>query len=231
MKDNFMLAEIPFIPDAQAVIQQMQISLESDLASDIQALAERAAVVANPKALFRECYLQGRGEDTVTVDGTTFTSEVLRQNLEGVERVFPYVVTCGAEFDALLAGMDDDLLRYCLDCIKGAALGAASVFLRDHLVEHYGLTKFSSMNPGSGDVDLWPIQQQALLFGLLGDVEGAIGVRLSDTFLMHPNKSISGIFFPTEVDFHSCQLCHRKDCPGRRAPFDEALWQEKHGGM
>ena len=46
---------------------------------------------------------------------------------------------------------------------------------------------------------------------------------LTDTFLMVPIKSVSGIFFPTEVSFESCQLCPRENCIGRRAPYDPAL--------
>jgi len=37
--------------------------------------------------------------------------------------------------------------------------------------------------------------------------------------------SVSGIVFPTETEFESCQVCHREDCPGRKAPFDETVWQ------
>ena len=31
---------------------------------------------------------------------------------------------------------------------------------------------------------------------------------------------MSGIYFPTEVPFISCQLCDRKNCPGRKAAYD-----------
>jgi len=80
------------------------------------------------------------------------------------------------------------------------------------------------MHPGSGDVDLWPIQQQKELFALLGDIPGQIGVELTDTCLMIPNKTVSGIQFPTEQDFRSCQVCRRSVCPNRAAAFDPALW-------
>jgi hypothetical protein len=40
---------------------------------------------------------------------------------------------------------------------------------------------------------------------------------------MVPRKSISGILFPSEEGFQSCQLCERASCPGRRAPFDVSL--------
>ena len=86
------------------------------------------------------------------------------------------------------------------------------------------------MSPGSGDVNVWPIEQQRVLFDLIGDVEQQIGVHLTDTFLMLPNKSISGVRFSTTVDFRTCQLCHRESCPSRSAPFDQALWDAMQHG-
>ncbi len=83
------------------------------------------------------------------------------------------------------------------------------------------------MNPGS--LPDWPLPQQLPLFQLLGDVEGLIGVHLKESFLMVPTKTVSGIFFPTETRFESCQLCPREDCPGRRAPYDAALFQSRYG--
>ena len=86
------------------------------------------------------------------------------------------------------------------------------------------------MNPGSGNTGLWPLAQQKPLFELIGDVEASIGVRLTPSLLMLPNKSVSGILFPTEVHFETCQLCTREDCPRRRAPYQgEAV--AASGGM
>jgi len=81
------------------------------------------------------------------------------------------------------------------------------------------------MNPGSGEVEVWPIEQQRELFSLFGDVRKQIGVELTDSFLMMPNKSVSGIQFPTETDFRTCQVCRRKNCPNRVAPFEQGLWK------
>jgi hypothetical protein len=225
------LDHIAFTPDTDALLEQVRVRPGSRMEAEVRELLARATDVARPKAVFTEEFIAARGGDTVTVGGITFTSHVLRLNLDEVERVFPYIATCGVEFDALLPRDGDEYLRYCLDCIKEMALFAASEYLRLHLADNYGLTHCAAMNPGSGDEDIWPIQEQAPLFALLGDVEGAIGVRLSDTFLMTPNKTVSGIMYPSEVDFFTCQLCHREDCPRRRAPFDAQLYREKHGGM
>jgi len=224
-----LLDNISFTPDIPALLQRLQLDPDDDSGVEVTELAGQTVGVGRPKVLFREVSINGRGEETVTIDGIIFTSRVLRSNLAEVERVFPFVATCGTEYDALLAGSDDEFLRYALDCVKEQALQAATARFRGHLEASYGLLKKSAMHPGSGDADVWPIQEQAPLFNLLGDVTGQIGVVLSDTFLMHPNKTISGIFFPTEVDFITCRLCHRADCPNRRAAFDGRLWEEKHG--
>jgi hypothetical protein len=46
--------------------------------------------------------------------------------------------------------------------------------------------------------------------------------------LMLPRKSISGILFPTEVTFFSCQLCPRERCEARKAAYDASL-KKKYG--
>jgi len=51
-------------------------------------------------------------------------------------------------------------------------------------------------------------------------------VRLNESLLMTPSKSLSGIYFPTEIPFYSCQLCPRKKCPSRKANYDERLARE-----
>jgi len=45
-------------------------------------------------------------------------------------------------------------------------------------------------------------------------------VILTESFLMMPRKSSSGIFFPTETPFFACQLCPREGCPARKAAYD-----------
>jgi len=45
---------------------------------------------------------------------------------------------------------------------------------------------------------------------------------------MIPNKTTSGIRFPTEERFESCQLCPRETCPGRRAAFEPDLYARKY---
>jgi len=85
------------------------------------------------------------------------------------------------------------------------------------------------MSPGSGDVDVWPIEQQRELFALFGGGAKDIGVELTDSYLMIPNKTVSGIRFPAGTDFRTCQVCRREICESRSAPFDRELWERIRG--
>jgi hypothetical protein len=192
---------------------------------EFKELVDTARELGRPKALYEACFIDARGPETVTISGITFTSPVLRRNLEKAERVFAFVATCGHELDEVRLPAGDYLKGFWWDAIKASLLRSAREHLERELAQRFALGKTAVMNPGSGDANVWPIEQQKELFSLLGDVRGQIGVRLTDSFLMVPNKTVSGVRFPTEVDFRSCQLCHRPGCPSRGAAFDRQLWE------
>ncbi|HPP12133.1 MAG TPA: vitamin B12 dependent-methionine synthase activation domain-containing protein, partial [bacterium] len=184
--------------------------------------------VARPKALYTVAYVEEKTADSVRIGQVTFTSRVLRVNLEKVGRVFPYICTCGPEIDrAGLAG-DDVLKKFCVEALKEMALATARKFLIETLKKSYALGQLASMNPGHSAADVWPIQQQKLLFSLLGDVKDLIGVQLTPSCLMLPTKTISGIFFPTRKDYQACRLCQRQNCPGRTAAYDASFARSYH---
>jgi len=183
--------------------------------------------VARPKAVYAACYVDERNADSVEIDGMRFDSNLLAINLDGVHRVFPFVATCGTEVESLGVDSDDLLESYCLDAAKLQILGSARQYLDGHLKTTYALGKVSTMSPGR--LETWPISEQAPLFSLLGDVEAAIGVRLTESHLMVPLKSSSGLYFPTEIDFESCRLCPRERCESRRAEYDQTLLKKYDG--
>ena len=218
------LADIPFDLDSQPLLKRAHLSPDSADAADFERLVQMARTVGRPKAGYREAFIDAKGEQTVTIEGVTFTSRMLRKNLEWAERVFAFLATCGRELDQVAPAADDMLTAFWWDLIKGELLSVATRYLAEHLDRKHLLPPTSTMHPGSGDVAVWPIEQQRELFALLGDVPGQIGVELTDTYLMIPNKTVSGIRFPTENSFRSCQVCRRPVCPNRAAAFDEALW-------
>jgi hypothetical protein len=219
------LTQITPTLDTTALLAQVHVAPDSEDAATVTGLIDQARAVARPKALYAEAFVEERGDDTVRIDGIIFTSRVLRRKLAGVERVFPYVATCGHELDGVALPAGDVLVQFWWDAIKAEILANARAHLLAHLTDRFRLGQTARMNPGSGDVDVWPIEEQRLLFALLGGVTPFIGVSLTASCLMIPNKTVSGLLFPTEEDFQTCQVCHRDPCPNRRAPFDAALWQ------
>jgi len=224
--DTAVLADICFRPDLESLKKKLRIKEGSGWADRFAGLVREAEAIARPRALYGMAYVDSRSESGIVVDGIQFDSRVLRVNLEETHRVFPFLATCGTELHEWASAQDDTLQRYYADEIAEAALRQALGALREHLNERYRLGRTSTMSPGS--LPDWPIQAQRPLFALFGDTEQLLGVRLTDSLLMVPSKSVSGIRFPTEKTFASCQLCPREGCPSRQAVYDPALYDQKY---
>jgi hypothetical protein len=221
------LDAIPFRVSLSGLARKLRLPADSPHLPALRAVLAEARKVAAPKAAYRVAYIDSRGEDTLVIEGITFRSRVLRVNTDQAQRVFAYVATCGLELEEWSRAIprDDMLAAFWADAIKEAAVYGAMRVLRSHILEAFSLKRAASMAPGS--LADWPISQQRPLFALLGDVQEAIGVRLTPSMLMVPSKSVSGLLFPTEESFESCQLCPRPGCPNRRAPYDADLYERR----
>lgn len=221
--------------DERFVVRDFQIGLtfneflrhirleEEDDASMMRPRFSEAMSVARPKAVYRVCQVKKIDGDLVYIEDEVFQSAVMAKNLGGVGRVFAYVLTCGEEIDAWSRREKDYFVYIWLDALKELILREARTRFFEIFPNKYGVGRFSSMNPGSGNIDVWPIEQQQTLFALLGDVKKDAGVVLTDGFLMHPTKSISGILFPSEQGYVSCALCTRENCVNRQAPYNPSV--------
>ena len=209
--------------DLEAARRRLHLKRESDLKA-LQELAAAVQPLIEPRVLFKSCFIEEKLADGIIVEGLNFNSKVLRKNLDKIERIFPFVITIGSKFSANLDACSDLLEKFYLDVIGNVALNQVRLELKDRLSAEYAIEKTAFMAPGS--LPDWPIDEQKPLFKLLGDVEAAIGVRLTQSFLMLPAKSVSGIYFPTETTFFSCQLCPREHCDSRKAGYDEKLARE-----
>lgn len=214
---------IPYQLDKQATAKKLHIDPDGRHAELLAELLQTAREIIKPKAVVKAAYVYEKGEDTVQIDDVLFKSRVLRVNLGEAGRVFPYVVTCGEEFDRVSPSSGDMLRKYYLDELANIVVSLSQKYLLTKLGGKYSLGKTSRMNPGS--LQDWPLEQQRPLFALFGEdkIKEVLGVSLTPTFLMIPAKSVSGIIFQTEKSFQSCQLCPREHCTGRRAPYNESL--------
>lgn len=214
------LENIPVDLNFEEIKKELHMQEKGDW-NHVQTLVDEAQSLIRPKAVYRSCYIEAKLEDAIFVDGIRLRSRVLRKHMDDVGRVFPYVVTIGSKLEEQARAFKDFVKQYYLDTIGNIALITARKYLEDQLRSRYALGCISYMSPGS--LKDWGLEEQKQLFSILGNVESFIRVRLTKSLLMIPKKSLSGIFFPTEIPFYSCQLCPRKNCSSRKAKYSKKM--------
>jgi hypothetical protein len=197
-----------------------RLKIDGHRAEKLQAdeIFKIAVPLIHPRALYASAPVTRRTGGTVSVGGADFTSRILAKNLDGRETVFPYILTIGEALEKEARATKSVASQFLLDELGNTAIESSINHLQSCISQQYGLKIISHMSPGQLD---WSISQQRELFSILGNVENAIGVRLTDSLLMVPRKSVSGFMFPTAVPFISCQLCQRPGCTSRKAPYNE----------
>ena len=215
--------EIPVRLDIELVVRHLRLGRNdsSRLEDMARELAATACSIAHPKAVYQISRARVIDNATVDIDGVIFTSKVLSKLLCNQDKVFPFIATVGKELNEMPVPARDMMRQFSLDAIKTAILVSAVDYLTEYLKEKYDIPKAALMNPG--ELEDWPIAQQKPLFALFGGGEKQIGVSLTTGGAMKPIKSRSGILFPNDTDFLSCQLCTQFQCPGRRAKYDPEL--------
>jgi hypothetical protein len=189
--------------------------------------ARKAEELGGAAALYEKRIVDDIKGDDVMTGGVTFHARPLSRLFKPGMEIYPYVATCGLRMYEYGAALTDPIERYWWDTIMQGAVGHARTALFDE-VERIAGYKPISASPGS--IELWPLNNQPALFSLVGDVETQIGVTVTESFLMLPLKSVSGILFPGDGGFtHNCCICTREVCPGRRVPFDAALKAQLEG--
>ena len=216
------LRDIPVNIDVPMVMQSIKSNgANKRIETELRELIETVTPVVRPKVLYKAAQVTLADGNRLEIEGLEFTHHVPSLSFSEGERVFPYVATCGLEIEAIRS--PGDLMKdYCLNILKNVILTRAAIkYFEDHLKQTYMLQELSRIGPGEA---MGSTAQQKKLFSLLGDVEGAIGVKLSAHNMMVPEKSTSGIFFETAVRIESCQLCPN-NCRARRAPHDPELFK------
>ena len=164
-----------------------------------------------------------QGSDVFLEGATLFQSKVVARLMEHCEQVALFCLTIGNRLEETASSMATDGLvvqSRVLDAIGSNAAEKLADIMQDHLgvlAEIRGLHSSRRFSPGYCD---WQIEQQETLFSALNG--NSAGIRLTDGYLMVPQKSISGIIgmgtSDSRVrDYNPCRTCHKFECHGRRA--------------
>jgi len=224
--DPVIFDQIEFNPDPERFFKKMRLKPGSRQEELVLSLLDEGRQIGRPRAIYTIAGIDQHLDNGVILDGIQMKSKVMAVNLTTVHRVFPYLSTSGRELFDWTQSKEDLLGKFYAEEISQLALRSAEEFLLNHLKSTYQLKRTSSLNPGS--LKDWPITAQRSLFQLLGDPLESIGVELTESMLMLPNQSVSGIRYSSETDFSNCELCPREQCSHRRAPYDEKLLEEKY---
>ncbi len=65
---------------------------------EVGKLVAEAVAVARPRVTYKLAFIEAKGDENVTANGITFTSRVLRVNLDTLHRFFAFVGTAGASW-------------------------------------------------------------------------------------------------------------------------------------
>lgn len=173
-----------------------------------------------PKARMRYMYRMADAEKLpagrVRLDGAIFNpGGIICSYLDGMTQACVFVATAGSEFaDELrtLASENDIVADYIADSI-GTVLAELAV---SKLESDLGPSLNISL-PYSPGYCGWDITEQQMLFPMFPPEP--CGIRLSESSLMTPEKSISGFFALGEnlrrQPYH-CEICQNKKCYKRR---------------
>lgn len=224
--ETFVLDDIHFDPAPKRVFKKLHVKPDSRYEELVLDMLQEARKVARPKAMYGLAGIDSKMTDGVVLEGIKMESRIMAVNLDGLHRVFPYLASSGRELYDWTRSKEDMLENYWAEEISQMALRKAEKVLLDHLKTTYDLGRTASMNPGS--LEDWPITAQKPLFALLGDPMASIGVELTESMLMLPNQSVSGIRFASEEGYSNCELCPRGCCTHRRTPYNPDKMKEKY---
>jgi len=168
--------------------------------------------------------------DIVSVDGNRIDigdsiileSRTIARMLERCEMAAVFALTIGNYLEDLVAYLAEKglvLQATVLDAIGSGTAEKLAAQVEDRIKNDAGiegLVTSRRFSPGYCD---WAVSQQEPVFrALSGDTTG---IRLTESMLMIPRKSVSGIIGIGRPgngieEYNPCTTCFKKDCPGRR---------------
>ena len=190
---------------------------DAEMRAMCRALEEEIAGICIPRFLYILFDSEPAGTCEVGVNGICLkTGAVITPYLKDAAGYALFVATAGREFEAFqheTCARGDILREFLLDAY-GSAIAEAVVreVCRKVETQMFALG-YGVSHPYSPGYCGWHVTQQQLLFSCLP--ESPCGIRLSDSSLMSPIKSVSGIlaYGPRMVKRkYGCELCAKADC-------------------
>jgi len=198
---------------------------DRDLVTElIREILKETEEICNVKAeyIIYDNVLFKNEDKTIEIDSIVFQIEkIVFGQIKKSESIAVFLCTAGEEIGirSRKAMQERDLLKgYVYDVIGSEIVEAAADLMQNELEGAMGSTDRKITNRYSPGYCNWNVAEQHKLFQLVPD--NFCGIRLTDSALMDPVKSVSGIIgIGTDVKYnaYTCNLCDMKDCIYRRS--------------
>jgi hypothetical protein len=153
----------------------------------------------------------------IRIAGVDFSPQkVVYHQLKHSERIAVFVCTAGDGIERWAKQMmaaNEPLKGFIADILGSVVVETAIDAVQQKLSDEMGRAGLKITNRYSPGYCGWPTQEQHKLFGLLP--EGNCGIRLTESALMQPIKSVSGfIGIGADVRFnpYTCRICDATFC-------------------
>jgi hypothetical protein len=144
------------------------------------------------------------------------TGKIVTNYISKAEQFVFFIMTAGKGIELqsqkYLSG-SDPLLGYIYDVLGSLTVEASVEKILKDIEENFLLDGLKTSNPYSPGYCGWPVSDQQKLFALFKN--NTCGITLSDTCLMNPIKSISGLIGvgkDIKKQPYSCTICDSKNC-------------------
>lgn len=178
-------------------------------------IACNAESIIKPKSIYKKVNIDDLGKDLIIINGIKFCSKMLADKIRGNETAFVFIATGGNEIAAYIDKVSDCFDKYVLDIVAYMGCLSALKNMEKTIKDNYNINKYISLAPGS--LPDWDVIEGKKIFELLGEDYKKIGVRILESGMFEPVKSVAGILFESRDTFNSCEVCMRQDCPTRRS--------------
>ncbi|MFQ5826043.1 MAG: vitamin B12 dependent-methionine synthase activation domain-containing protein [Dehalococcoidia bacterium] len=212
--------------DREEVLRYLGYQAGHKVPARILSLVDRhiqnASQLIEPQHSFVIRNTEGVEGDKVFFGDVTFESRIIAQLMQRCQKAAVFAVTIGGSLEGQVRQLADEgrvLEAAIMDAVGSDAAEKAATAVQGRVREianAQGLGISSRFSPGYCD---WDIGQQTMVFHAMNG--RSAGIRLTDSCLMVPRKSVSGVIGMSphggELERWSpCQSCKRRNCPGRR---------------
>jgi hypothetical protein len=153
---------------------------------------------------------------SLTVGNTTFQiGKIVFQQLKQSEQIAAFVCTAGVgieQYSRRMLAANEPLKGFIANILGGVVVEAAIDKIQQELSDEMKTQRLNITNRYSPGYCGWQTVEQHKLFALLPNT---LGIRLTESALMQPVKSVSGIIgIGTDVKFnpYTCRICEATQC-------------------